>query len=404
MKISPLLAIAAGGTTLTVLASIALGLPGSDSVQLAGIALIAAMLAGACGAWVLHASRRRSIGAQSMIVALTAVGAVAAGALSAAGAMFFSSHDLSALIVVLIAGGSAGTLLANLLGARVGQTSRELGSAARRIGEGGWRPLERTTAARELAALAQELEEMSQKLEETRRRERALETSRRELVAWVSHDLRTPLAGIRAISEALEDGVVTEPEVIARYYITLKRETDRLSGLVDDLFELSRITAGALRLQLERASLSDLISDALAGAMPIARAKGVRLEGHLTGETPDMDLSIPEMARVFRNLLENAIRHTPEDKSIFVEAAVRDGHAEVTVEDSCGGIPADDLDRVFEPVFRGEVARTPGAQGGAGLGLAIARGIVEAHRGQILVNNHGEGCCFTVRLPLPETG
>jgi signal transduction histidine kinase len=398
------LLIAAAGALLVTLASSVLGLPGADSFQLATIALAAAGAVGALGVWILHAARSRSIAAQSMIVALTALVAVAAGAALAARAMFISTHDLSALIVVLVAGGAAGVLLAFLLGARIGSASQELGSTARSIGEGGYTPMDRPPATRELNALARELEEMSAKLEATREREQALENSRRELVAWVSHDLRTPLAGIRAITEALDDGVVTEPEVIQRYYRTLRMEADRLAGLVDDLFELSRITAGNLRFQMERASLGDLVSDALAAATPLAKAKGVHVEGRMEGEAPEIDLSTPEMARVFRNLLENAIRHTPSDKTILVEAGVRDGHAEVSVEDSCGGIPPADLGRVFDPAFRGEAARTPGGQGGTGLGLAIARGIVEAHHGQIEVSNRGEGCRFTVKLPLPEPG
>jgi signal transduction histidine kinase len=400
-------AISAAGASATLLVSVSLGLPGVDASQLAAMAVGAALAAGAVGAAGLHLLRGRSLAAQSIVISLTAVAAVAGGALFAAQAMFFSRHDLAVLCVMLVAAGTAGTLVAVALGDRVGRASRRLGSVARIIGEGG-RPgasgggrADRPTA-REFAALAGELESMSERLDQTRKRERALEASRRELVAWVSHDLRTPLAGIRAIAEALEDGVVTDRREVARYYRTLRRETDRLAGLVDDLFELSRITAGALRLELERASLGDLVSDALAAAQPIASAKGVRLEGRLVGEAPDIDLSVPEIARVFRNLLENAIRHTPSDGAVVVEAGVRGGHAEVSVEDACGGIPPQDLDRVFDLAFRGEAARTPEAHGGAGLGLAIARGIVEAHHGEILVENRGEGCRFTVRLPLAE--
>lgn len=405
-------AIAAAGASATFLVAASLGMPGRDASQLAAMAVGAALVAGGIGAVGLHLLGRRSLAAQSTVVSITAVAAVAGGALFAAEAMFLSGHDLSVLVVMLVAAGTAGTLVAFALGDRVGRASRRLGTVARSIGEGQWSGpeggggrgagREERPTGRELAALAAELEAMSHRLEETRTRERALEASRRELVAWVSHDLRTPLAGIRAIAEALEDGVVTDPAEVARYYRTLRRETDRLSALVDDLFELSRITAGALQLELERASLGDLVSDALAAAMPVASAKGVRLEGRLVGDAVDLDLSVPEIARVFRNLLENAIRHTPSDGAVRVEAGVRDGHAEVSVDDTCGGIPPHDLDRVFDLAFRGEAARTPGAGGGAGLGLAIARGIVEAHRGEILVENRGEGCRFTVRLPLAE--
>ncbi|MGH2704367.1 MAG: sensor histidine kinase [Actinomycetota bacterium] len=395
--------VGAVGVLATALASAILGLPAADAVQLAAIAGAASFLAGGLGAAILRALRGRSIVAQSIVVAMTSLAAVAAAALAAAQAMFLSRHDLSALIVVIFAGGSVGVMAALWLGHRVGEASRAIAGAARRIGEGEWHAVAGRADAAEFAALARELEEMSRRLEETRARERALEASRRELVSWVSHDLRTPMAGIRAMVEALEDGLVTDPDDVARYHRTLRREADRLAALVDDLFELSRISSGALRLQLERASLGDLVSDALAAASPVARAKGVRLEGRLNGPAPELELSPAEIARVLRNLLENAIRHTPSDRAVWVEAGVEDGRAVVTVADACGGIPESDLDRVFDLAFRGESARTHGADGGAGLGLAIARGIVEAHRGEILVRNEGPGCRFTIRLPLSRS-
>ena len=240
---------------------------------------------------------------------------------------------------------------------------------------------------------------MSERLAESRAAEHALEASRRELVAWVSHDLRTPLAGIRALTEALEDGVVDDSATVARYYRTIRLEADRLSELVDDLFELSRIEAGALRLQMDRASLGDLVSDAIAAASPVAQAKGVRLEGRLDGEPPELEVSLPEVGRVLRNLLENAIRHTPSDGTVWVEAGVDEAAAFVCVADACGGIAPADIDRVFDLAYRGQAARTPG-DGRGGLGLAIAKGLVEAHDGEIAVANDGPGCRFTVRLPL----
>jgi signal transduction histidine kinase len=231
---------------------------------------------------------------------------------------------------------------------------------------------------------------------------RESDTLKTALLRAVSHDLRTPLAGIRAMAEALEDRVVDDPENVARYHRTLRIEADRLARLVDELFELSVIHAGSLRLEMERVSLGDLVSDALAARSPTARARGIHLQGKLNGTALELELSPAEVARVLRNLLENAVRHTPSDGSVFVEAGVEDGGAYVSVTDQCGGISADDLDRVFDLAFRGEAARTPGENGGAGLGLAIARGIVEAHRGEISVRNEGAGCRFTVRLPLSQ--
>jgi signal transduction histidine kinase len=247
--------------------------------------------------------------------------------------------------------------------------------------------------------LARELDAMSQRLAEGVERERALDASRREMTAWVSHDLRTPLAGIRAMTEALEDGVVSDPDTVARYHRTLREEADRLTRLVDDLFELSVIDAGALRLEFERMSLGDLVSDAIASAEASAKGRGVRLRGELRREAPTVEVSPAEIGRLLRNLLENAIRYTPCDGAVSVEAGLENGDAFVSVADECGGIPAEDLGRVFEPAFRGGSARTPG-DGGAGLGLAIAYGIAEAHHGRITVRNHAEGCCFTLQLPI----
>jgi signal transduction histidine kinase len=219
-------------------------------------------------------------------------------------------------------------------------------------------------------------------------------------VAWVSHDLRTPLSAIRALAEALEDGIVADPMTVARYHTVLRLEAERLSGLVDDLFELSRTQAGVLRLEFESVSLADLVSDALAGASAVAATKGVHLEGHLAGVAPELRASAPEVLRALRNILENAIRHTPSDGTVVVEAGAEGDHAYVTVEDSGGGISDEDLPRIFDVAFSGDAARTPGGGGGAGLGLAIARGLVEAHSGEVVVQNGPDGARFTVRLPL----
>ena len=234
---------------------------------------------------------------------------------------------------------------------------------------------------------------------EARSRERAAEASRRELVAWISHDLRTPLAGIRAMADALSDGVVSSPRDVAGYASRISTETQRLSGMVDDLFELSKITAGALRLTMSAVPLGDVISEAVVAEGPVAARKGVHLEANAEA-WPIVLGSDPELARVIRNLISNAIRHTPADGTVAVHVDAEDDHAVVRVDDACGGIPANELDRVFDVAFRGSSARTPSGDGGAGLGLAIARGLVEAHRGEIAAHNHGPGCRFEVKLPI----
>jgi signal transduction histidine kinase len=410
MNVRASLAVGLAGLGSIGAASMALGMPAGEALTLAGIAGLAVLVAGALGAGLLLTLRRRPIGVQVTAVVLVSVATVGVGAMAAAQAMFLSQHDLNALLVILLAAGTTGALVAMALGHRVSAASRSLERAVRRIGGDLGAGLGHDAAPSsgqaetgEFAALAHELDDMSRRLEQALARERAVDSSRRELTAWVSHDLRTPLAGIRAIAEALEDGVVDDPDIVARYHRTLRVETDRLARLVDELFELSVINAGALRLQTERVNLGDLVSDALAASSAGARARGVHLEGRLNGPALELELSPSEVARVLRNLLENAVRHTPSDGSVWVEAGAEDGGVYVSVTDECGGIPAAHLDRVFDLAFRGEVARTPGVEGGAGLGLAIAKGIVEAHHGDITVRNESGGCRFTVRLPLSQT-
>jgi signal transduction histidine kinase len=169
--------------------------------------------------------------------------------------------------------------------------------------------------------------------------------------------------------------------------------------MVDDLFQLSRITSGALRLTLAAVPLHDVVSEAVAAEGVAAARKGVRVCAEGNCAWPVVRGSDPELARVVRNLLSNAIWNTPPDGTVVVAADVRDGRAHLRVDDACGGIPPEDLERVFDVAFRGVAARTPG-EGGGGLGLAIARGLIEAHNGTIRAYNHGPGCRFEVDLPL----
>jgi signal transduction histidine kinase len=391
--------VAAGGGVAILLVALSGRVPAVDAFKLTVIGSGTALVGSTVGVFVLRLIRRRSLATQLAATSLVVLVPVALGAWIAAEAMFLSSHDLTALAVILVAAGTVGVGTALALGHRLGRASGALIDLARRIGNGEGVPdTSRDAVPEELARLYDELVAAARRLDASREREQTLEGSRRELVAWVSHDLRTPLAAIRAVTEALEDGIVDDPATIARYYTTLRIEAERLSGLVDDLFELSRTQAGVLRLDYVRVSLGDLVSDALAGAATIAHAKGVRLEGHLAGAVPQVDASPSEVLRALRNILENAIRHTPSDGTVVVEAGAEAQHAYIAVRDSGGGIPDADLPRVFDVAFSGDNARTPGS--GAGLGLAIARGLVEAHHGEVTVRNEDRGACFTVRLPL----
>lgn len=416
------IAVGVVGLLCGALAAVVGGIPAKDAVQLIGYSIVGATIAGTIAALVLTALRRTNVGVQAAVAALAPVVAMGIGVAWASARMFLMSHDLWVLAVVLCSAGAVGVIVSVLLGRRVSVAVRSVGEMARRLGETDSGEAESAGALRrdsaagravgvpgELAALATELQLTGARLAEAKQQASALERSRRELVAWVSHDLRTPLAGIRAMVEALEDGVVDDPATVARYHRTIRQEADRLAGLVNDLFELSRIQAGSLALHYEAVPLDELVADAISGASVAAVVKGISVHTQTRTSAPAVvELSTPEMARVVRNLLDNAIRHTPHGGAIVVDVDIDDvdrGDADsadtfavVSVLDGCGGIPEPDLDRVFDMAFRGDTARTPGE--GGGLGLAVARGLVEAHQGDISVRNEGPGCRFVVRLPV----
>jgi signal transduction histidine kinase len=333
-----------------------------DLVAMLGMALGAALLVSIPGALLLRALRRRSILVHICGLVVVAVLSVLAGIVSVAQGMFISPHDRDALMIVVGMAGAVSLAIAFQLGRRL-------------AAEAMW--------AREAAE-----------------RERAAEAGRRELVAWVSHDLRTPLAGLRAMTEALEDRVVTDPETVAEYLRRMRGEADRMARLVDDLFELSRINAGALNLIPMSVPLGEVISDAVAAASPVAATRGITLRAAEAG-WPTVRASEPELGRVVGNLLRNAIQYTPADGTVTVTGGRDERGGWFAVTDGCGGIAEADVPRVFDVAFRGETARTPGAAGdsGGGLGLAIVRGLVEAHGGHVAVANVSGGCRFEVLLP-----
>ncbi|MEV6304485.1 HAMP domain-containing sensor histidine kinase [Actinoplanes sp. NPDC051861] len=322
--------------------------------------LVAGAVVGLAGAAVMRLVRGRSITVHVCVLLAVTVAAVVAGVATVAQAMFLSGHDLQVVLVTVAASAVVSLTLGVVFG-------RRLASAAM------W------------AAQARE-------------NERRMEAGRRELVAWVSHDLRTPLAGLRAMAEALQDGIVADPAGVADYHARIRAETDRMSGLVDDLFELSRIHAGALRLIPTDLPLGDVVSDAVAGVAPLAMDRGITVEAAQSG-WPVVTGGAAELNRIVNNLLTNALRYTPAHGTIRIEAGREPREIWLSVSDTCGGIPEEDLPRVFDVAFRGTRARTPDGAGGGGLGLAIVRGLVEAHGGQVRARNIGGGCQFEVRLP-----
>jgi two-component system, OmpR family, sensor histidine kinase SaeS len=254
----------------------------------------------------------------------------------------------------------------------------------------------------ELAALAEDFNHMAAALEQAKRREREADEARRDLVAAISHDLRTPLASARALIEAVADGVADDPGTIARYLASARGDLAKLGRLVEDLFELARIDAGVLRLELEETSLRDLVSDTLASFGPEAERRGIRLVGEVSPEVDPVLASPSQLQRVLYNLLSNALRHTPADGTVLLRAEPDEDAVRVEVVDTGEGIAPEDLPRVFERSFRAERSKSSpeaGDDSGTGLGLAIARGLVEAHGGTVDVESRlGEGSRFSFTL------
>jgi signal transduction histidine kinase len=371
-----------------------------DMVTILALTTLWTLVVAAIGAAILWQFRRRSLRVTMIVAALAPMAAALAAVLQSVRAMFISEHDSWVVLWTLAFAALLGLGMSVLLGQWISTGSREVGRRLRQLGTS-YEPSDVVSGAvpAELAALTEELEMTRRKLAASNERERALESSRRELVAFMSHDLRTPLAGLRAVSEGLEDGVVDDVPGALRQ---MRSTVDRMTGLVDDLFELSRLSAAPLPRRRSAVSLRELAEDVAGENTEHARASGVRL----AVSAPDGDdrLAVQgdpdELTRAVTNLVGNAIRHTePGGTVTLMVDREPDGRVRLAVTDACGGIPADDLERVFDVGWRGDEQRTPASSSGGGLGLAIARGVVESHDGTIGVTNVSGGCAFQIDLP-----
>lgn len=374
------------------------GTPVADAAILLGSTAAFSMAVALGGRRYLASRGEISLRNHVLTVAVTSVATVVAGTMVAAQLMFISYHDLNALLAVMTVAVAVSVAASFRLAGRFDADARTVTALADHLGESsGEFAAPHGFGIREMHVLAQRLQEVSTALASSHTRERSLEGARRELVAWVSHDLRSPLATIRALAEALEDGIATSEEERTRYYRAILRESERLTALVDDLFELSRIHAGAMPVAPLASGVQELVDDVVTAIVHSARANRVSITCDVA-EVGDCLIPATDVTRALRNLLDNAVRHTPAGGEIRV-AGWTDGDAVMlSVRDECGGIPQEDLDRVFDTAFRGDAARGRDGSGG-GLGLAIARGLVESHAGHLDVRNHDEGCEFRIRLP-----
>ncbi len=304
--------------------------------------------------------------------------------------MFASPHDLLLSGILLAFAAIVATSFGAFVAANLNRGLSELADSAQQIAAGRLEARVTIKGRDEVARAGTAFNEMAGQLQEAEAQRVELEKLRRDLIAWTSHDLRTPLTSIRALIEALHDGVVTDPETKQRYYHTIRADIIALNSLIDDLFELAQLDAGGLALELSPHALTDLISDSLESFEAVAAQRGVTLTGTIGENLDPVLLNVPKIGRVLANLISNALRYTPTGGQVQVRAFRNAEGAVVLVQDSGPGFAPADLPRVFEQFYRGEQARSR-ATGGAGLGLAIAWGIVEAHNGRIWAENGPEG-------------
>ena len=353
------------------------------------LALGVGVLAGCAGAVLVVRfvpTLRLQLGALALLAVCLPLGVVIAS-----GLVMFDMHDAE-ILVIAIASALFALAGAVLLSRWILQPLERLRAASASLARGDLSARASESGPRELVELSSSFNEMATNLEQ-------LFDARRQLVAWASHDLRTPLASLRAMVEALEDGLAEPRE----YLPAIREQLETLSLLIEDLFELARIDAGVLTLDVRDEPLGDLVSTCLRSLDAEARARNVHLEARLDPSDPAVRIAPDKVERVLLNLLTNALRHTPSDGAVSVVVQPNSDHVVVAVEDTGAGLAPGAAQRMFERFWRDDDSRAR-ASGGAGLGLAIAQGLVHAHGGTIWAENRGDGgarVAFT--LPLAKT-
>jgi signal transduction histidine kinase len=371
---------------------------GSELLTVIGVSAGIAAIVGFAAWLLLRRFARAPITVHLVTVVVAAVASVVGGVMVATQAMYLSDRDARIALVIAVTSGAVAVVTASLLGLEIARAARVLRGAAEGLGRGV--PVERQpVAVGEFRAVLDELAASDARLRAARDEIDRQEHARRELVTRIAHDLRVPLAGIRAQAEALQDGLAPDPD---RYLAQIGAQVDRVDALVADLFAVSQIDAGTLRLRRERVSLADVASDAVAELRGLADGAGVTFEFAATG-AGTVDGDAVQLGRAVTNLLANALQHTPGGGRVAVSVDEVDRDVRLTVADGGPGFPAADLEHAFEAGWRGSDARSPhrlDLTGGAGLGLAIVRGIARAHGGDAsAANAAGAGAVLTLTLP-----
>lgn len=313
--------------------------------------------------------------------------------------MVLGAEDLTIITTAVLVGAAVSAGVALALGLRVRAGSRRLHAMTRAIAAGAQPSAPRAETNREFHEVGAALSDAAQELHRARTRELQLERARVEAISWISHDLRTPLAGIRAMAESIEDGIVTDP---VPYLRRISEQTEALAGLVDDLVEYSSVISAPSTPDSDAVDLVAITASVVAALRPIAEQRDITIElaapPELCGHADDRRLH-----RAFQNLLENAVRYTATGSTVRVRlSAEQEDAADLVIEDECGFIDGDALARAFEPGWRGDATRM--SSPGTGLGLAIVHSIVGAHDGVVSAEPTAVGCRFRVSLPLSAEG
>ena len=379
--------------------------PMSDLQALALYMLASAVVTVAVGALAVLAMDRNGATTLRTRIALSAVIGALVGLMNVlivSRLMFVSTaHDLR-LLAALIGFSSLVALgFSGWVASRVSAQLQTVGGRIRTLAEGDYTTRLEPMGADEISRQARDLNELARRLAASAEAREALDRERRDLTIAISHDLRTPLASIRAMAEALTDHVVIETAEVDRYHATIRKEVERLTRMVDDLFQLAQMDARALVLDRRPVSLSEVAAEVVDAMQARAAAAGLDLSLGPCDPLPPIALDGSLVERAITNLVGNAIEHTPAGGSVTVTVHAAGGEHRLTVTDTGEGIAPTDLDRVWEPFFRADRSRqrTSGHADGAGLGLAIVRGVVEAHGGRVGLSSGNAGSTFTLVLP-----
>ena len=350
-------------------------------------------------------ARRRHLGSLRRQALVTAALAFSPGLLALAifvQVMFLSGHDAILAGLAAIYSALLGLWAGRLLSYRVMDDVDTLRAGLMAVGAGEREIELRVGGMDELAQVAAEVEAMVAQLAAAETRREDSEAARRALIAAVSHDLRTPVTALRLLAEAVDDEI-GDPDTRREYVRRLGVHIRALGGLIDDLFELTQIEAGAVAWSMRAIDLDELVEDTVAAMQPTAEAGGIAVHAQIDPALVPACANAERIQRVLFNLIQNAIRHTPADGSVTVRAARAGEGIEIEVADTGSGIAAADRERIFEPFQQG-ADRASRTDGSAGLGLAISRAIVEAHGGRIWVVDDAAGeepAGARVRFSLP---